>query len=150
MHPLEPALPGRMQWGPALGAGLTAGATLLLVPHGSPWASLSSFSPVIMGRAIPASAGMPLLVAWLLHLGLSVLYGLIISRMVANLKQPRAIVAGAATGLVLYLLNLAVVSVCCPDRRVHELPVMFTHLVFGIIAACAYRGLLRRKHFENL
>src|SRR5258707_10879136 len=92
-RPLEPELPGRFQWGPALGAGLAAGAILLLAPRGSPWASLSSFSPVIMGRVVPASAGIPVFIAWLIHLAVSVFYGLLISRVVVNLRQPRAIFA---------------------------------------------------------
>ena len=146
-HPLEPALPGRLQWGPAFGAGLATGAILLLVPRGSPWASISSFSAVIMGRAVPASAGIPLFVAWLIHLAVSVFYGLLISRVVVNLRQPRAIFAGALTGLLLYVLNLVVVSLCLPGLRQDEVPVIFTHAVFGLIAAAAYRGLLRRRRY---
>ncbi|PWU18364.1 MAG: hypothetical protein C5B50_09245 [Verrucomicrobia bacterium] len=146
-HPLEPAFPGRLQWGPAFAAGLAAGAILLLVPRGTPWASLSSFSPVIMGRAIPATAGIPLFLAWVIHLAVSVLYGLLISRVVVNLRQPRAIFAGALTGLLLYVLNLLVVSLCLPDLRQNEVPVVFTHLVFGLIAASAYRGLIRRRRY---
>ena len=144
---LEPAWPGRLQWGPAFGAGLAAGAILLLAPRGSPWASLSSFSPVIMGRAVPASAGLPVFVAWLIHLAVSVFYGLLISRVVVNLRQPRAIFAGALTGLLLYVLNLLIVSLCLPGLRNNEAPVVFTHLVFGLIVASAYRGLLRRRRF---
>src|SRR5207248_11689730 len=51
-HPLEPEDKPGMQWGAALGAGLIAGVILLVVPRGSPWSSLTVFSPVIMGRAL--------------------------------------------------------------------------------------------------
>ena|SRR5438874_5091321 len=144
IHPLEPETRG-LQWGPALGAGFVAGFVLLLVPRGSPWSSLTFFSPAIMGRTLPPDSSVPMILIWLLHLLLSIGYGLIISRAVAGLTQERAILAGGVAGLVLYLLNLAFVSLVYPEIRGTEGGVVFTHIVFGLIAAGAYRGLLRRK-----
>jgi hypothetical protein len=48
-------------------------------------------------------------------------------------------------GLVLYLLNFGVVSLCLPGLRGNEVSVIITHVVFGLVAAGVYRGLLRRK-----
>src|ERR1051325_2711667 len=134
-----------MQWGPALGAGLIAGAVLLVVPAGSPWSILTFSSCVIMGRIVPPETGLPLVGAWLIHLSISVLLGLVISRVVAGLRHWRATVAGALGGLLLYVLNLAMVAVAWPELRGHEFRVVFTHVFFGLIAAGAYRGLLRRR-----
>ena len=74
------------QWMPALLAGFLAGVTFLLVPQGSPWSALTFFSPVIMGRPIPLGMAPPLLLVWLLHLLVALIYGLLVSRMVVSLK----------------------------------------------------------------
>lgn len=145
IHLLEPEEPTRFHIGPALGAGLIAGAILLIVPHGSPWESLTFFSPVIMGRAIPGTLGLPIFLVWLLHLAVSLLYGLIISRVVATLRWRRAFFTGCLAGLVLYVVNFGLVSALWPWLRGAEFSVVITHIVFGLITAGAYRGLLKRK-----
>jgi len=144
-HLLEPDEPLRFHMGPALGAGFIAGGVLLIVPQGSPWSSLTFFSPVIMGRALPGLVEMPLFEVWLLHLALSIVYGLVISRVVATLRRRRAFFSGFLMGLVLYAANLGVVSAVWPWLRGAEFSVVVTHVVFGLIAAGAYRGLLKRK-----
>ena len=144
-HLLEPEEARRFHLGPAIGAGFIAGAILLIVPRGSPWSSLTFFSPVIMGRTVPGPGEIPLLLVWTLHLAVSLVYGLIISRMVAILRWQRAFVTGALAGLVLYALNFGVVSAFWPWLRGAEFSVVVTHVVFGLISAGAYRGLLQRK-----
>src|SRR5262245_26025609 len=108
-QPLEPENPGHLQWGAALKAGLIAGAILLIVPRASPWSSVTSFDPSIMGRAIPAGFHSWLAV-WLVHLVLSVAYALGISRIIVALRGFRAVLAGGLLGLILYGLNLLIVS----------------------------------------
>ena len=132
------------QWFPATTAGLIAGVILLILPHASPWEGLTVFTPAIVGRQIPASWGMLVFSIVVVHLALSFLYGLIISLAVTNVRQLRALLVGGAVGLVLYGLNLGVVWLWIPSLRVDEVPVVITHFVFGLIAAGAYRGLLRR------
>ena|ERR1041385_1522191 len=144
-HPLEPKEQGHLQWSAALEAGVIVGVVLLIVPRGSPWSALTFFSPVIMGRALRNVAEMPLVLIWLIHLTISIVYGLIISRIVAGLTRSRAVLTGGITGLALYLLNLLVVSFAWPHLRGNELSVLFTHIVFGLLAAGVYRGLLKRK-----
>jgi hypothetical protein len=139
---LEPEEPRRFHLGPALGAGFIAGAILLIVPRGSPWGALTFFSPAIMGRAVP---GHVQILVWVLHLAVSLVYGLIISRIVATLRRDRAFVMGALAGLVLYAINFGVISAFWPALKGAEFSVVITHLVFGLISAGAYRGLLKRK-----
>lgn len=141
---LEPVGHGRVQWGPAFGAGLIAGFVLLVVPHASPWEGLSSFSRVIMGRAMSPESILPLPVTWVLHLALALVYGLVVSVTIANLHIQKAIFIGGLVGLGLYLINLGIVSLAWPEWRGSEGGVILTHLAFGFIAAGAYRGLLRR------
>jgi len=141
---LESESPGRLQWGAAVAAGLLAGLIFLAIPRGSPWSSVTFFSPVVAGRTLSGQS-LPLLVVWALHLGVSILYGLIVCRVVAGLKQARAILTGGLLGLVLYVINFGIVSTWWPSIRGNEVSVVFTHIVFGLVVAGAYRGLLRRK-----
>src|SRR5436190_2562545 len=104
VHQLEPSNPAKMQWGPCLEASIIAGLVLLLVPRGTPWSGQTFFSPVVMGRNIGTS-GLSLFVAWGLHLSVSLAYGLVICRVVASLRQTKAILTGAIIGLILYGLN---------------------------------------------
>src|SRR2546421_5759452 len=141
---MEPDGGDRFQLAAALGAGLIPGVLLLLAPRGSPWAGVSFFSSVIMGRAVPAGVVLPLPVICLIHLALAEIYGLIIARCLTNVTQGRAVALGGLFGLVLYGVNLAIVSIGMPAWHGNEIGVLFTHIVFGLIAGGAYRGLLRR------
>jgi hypothetical protein len=146
--PSRPAPPqggNHFQWLPALGAGFIAGAILLLVPRANPWSAMTVFSPVVMGRTLPPSVAVPLPISVLLHLGISLIYGLVISRVVTSLRLERAVPVGGGSGLVLYLLNFVVVSLFFPPLRYNEVSAAIAHLAFGLIAAGAYRGLLRRS-----
>lgn len=141
----EPVVNGAMQWPTALLAGLIAGVVLLIIPRGSPWASLTFFSRAIMGRVVPADVTMALPVVWVIHLALSLIYGLFISLFVAHLSQNRATLVGGLLGIPLYLINWGIVSLALPEWQGNQVAVLFTHIVFGLIAGSAYRGLLRRK-----
>ena len=97
------------------------------------------------GACSAAGVAMGLPPVWVLHLSLSAVYGMFISLFVAHLSQGRATVTGGLLGILLYLLNFGIVSLAFPAWRSNEVPVLFTHIVFGLIAGSAYRGLLRRK-----
>ena len=98
-----------------------------------------------MGRIVPASLGVPIFSVIVIHLGLSLIYGIIVSLLVINVREMRAVLVGGVVGLVLYCLNFGIVSLFIPALKGHEIPVVVTHLVFGLIVAGAYRGLLRRR-----
>jgi hypothetical protein len=142
---MEPESGGHFQWGAALGAGLIPGVLLLLAPRGSPWAGISFFSDVIMGRPLPPGLTIALPLLCIVHLLIAEIYGLIISACVTKLTQERAVLMGGVVGLILYSANLAIVSLAWPAWRGNEIGVVFTHIIFGLIAGGAYRGLLRRK-----
>jgi hypothetical protein len=144
-EPLEPVSPTRFQWPAALTAGIIAGALLLIVPRGSPWEGISFFSPVILGRSIPETAGIGFPTTALVHLLLAAIYGLLVSRLVSNITQLRAVLVGGVVGVLLYLANFGIITLGFPSLRGHELSVILTHIVFGLVAAGAYRGLLRRQ-----
>jgi hypothetical protein len=140
----EPAGQSRLQWGPALGAGLIAGLILLILPRGSPWESVTSYTPAVMGRVIPNSWATLSFVVIIVHLALSLVCGVIVALTVTNVRSMRAVLTGGVVGLALYLLNFGIVTLWLPELRGGEVSVVVTHAVFGLIAAGAYRGLLRR------
>jgi hypothetical protein len=142
---LEPAVPTEFQWQAAFLAGLIAGLILLIVPSGSPWSGIIFLAPVVVGRIIPAATGLPSPAVWLIHLAVSLIYGFIISAAAARFRKARAILAGAGVGLILYFVNLGIVSALWPSLRGNEVGIAFSHVVFGAIAGGAYRGLLKRS-----
>jgi hypothetical protein len=127
-----------------MGAGLIGWFILLIVPRGSPWSALTFFSPIVLGRNL-AGTGLPVAATWCLQILVSMVYGLIIARGVAGLKQARAVLTGGVLGLVLYAVNFGACTAFWPRLRGDEVSVAFTHIVFGLIAAGAYRGLLKRE-----
>ncbi|MGN6552921.1 MAG: hypothetical protein ACTHLW_04280 [Verrucomicrobiota bacterium] len=141
----EPIDKKHFHWGPALGAGCIAGLVLMIVPRASPWSALTFAAPVIMGRVVPEQLGVLATVTKFLHLGLALLYGLIVSLAVMRITQLRALIVGAIVGSLLYLANYWIVTAWFPALHGDEPTVLFTHLVFGAIAGGAYRGLLQRK-----
>jgi hypothetical protein len=141
--------PRNFQWLPALEAGFLAGLVMMIVPRGSPWSALTFFAPVVMGRVIPETAGIPLVMTKAMHLILSIGYGFIISAVVMRITQMRAIIVGAIVGLALYFANWAVIGAAFPELKGDELTVAFTHMVCGGITAGAYRGLLWRRTTPN-
>jgi hypothetical protein len=143
-HPTEP-IETNWQGMPAVAAGLIAGVVLLIVPHASPWEGLTSFTPALMGRVVPQMWDLGPFMTVVLHLVLGIIYSVLISFAVMHIRQMAAVLAGGVVGVVLYFLNLGTVSLWFPAMRGNEVSVFVTHLVFGLIAAGAYRGLLRRR-----
>ena len=144
-HATEPLEKSHWQGMAAISAGLIAGVVLLVVPHASPWEGLTSFTPALMGRVVPSTWGLGIFMTVVLHLLLSIIYAVLISFAVMNIRQMAAVVTGGVAGVALYLLNLGAVTLLFPAMRGSEVSVFVTHAVFGLIAAGAYRGLLRRK-----
>jgi hypothetical protein len=144
-QPAEPESINHWQAVAAIASGMIAGAVLFVVPHGSPWGKLTVFTPTILGRVVPATWHVSAFSAIGLHLLLSVVYGFVISLSVVRLREMRAVLVGGLVGLVLYALNLGIVTMWLPGMRGNEVSVVITHAVFGLIAAGAYRGLLRRN-----
>jgi hypothetical protein len=117
---------------------------LLIVPRGSPWAELTFFAPAIVGRTVSPESGMSFVSILVAHLTVSLIYGLVIARIVAAVTQLRALIVGGMAGLGIYLVNFCIVSWWIPELGGNEISVIFTHAVFGLIAGGAYRGSLRR------
>jgi hypothetical protein len=138
-----------VQWATGLKAAVVIGLIFWLVTRGIPWAPSGLVSPTVMGREIKppgaldaGGAGM----ATALHLLSAVVYGLIMMPLIHRFRYTSAWLIGAALGVLLYVINLAVFSMFAggaPYSR--ELPVLITHVAFGIVFTGAYKGLAKRR-----
>lgn len=145
-HLAEPVEKSHWQWRPAIAAGLIPAVILLVLPHATPWSGLTIFSPAVVGRMVPASLGVPAFGLIVMHFALSLVYGIIISLTVINVRELWAALVGGLVGLVLFGINFGIVTAWIPALKFNnEVSVAITHFVFGLVAAATYRGLLRRK-----
>ena|SRR5687767_10700983 len=138
-----------MQWATGIKAALAVAAILWLVTRGIPWAPSGLVSPTVMGREIKdpgaINSGLAAL-ATVLHFVSAMVYASIMMPLIHRFTYNNAWLVGAALGVSLYLLNLAVSALFAggaPYSR--ELPVFITHLAFGIIFTGAYKGLVKRR-----
>ena len=134
-----------LRWRAAFKAGLFAGGVLLVVPRGSPWSSFTFFSPAVFGRILPDISQLPLPLVWAIQLCLAVLYAVAIAWCAERVGRSRAVFVGGVLGLLFYGLSAVVVSMVWPRWHEVPFPVVFTHVVFGLIAGGAYRGLRGRR-----
>lgn len=128
-------------WAAAAKAGLIAGIIFLVMPQGSPWASLTIASGAAMGRPVPGNVALGLVLQMILALG----YTFPIAWATRFVRSWRGILVGGAIGLVLYFVNYGVVRLAWPDFSGSETRVLFTHVVFGMFAAALYKGMTARS-----
>jgi hypothetical protein len=138
-----------VQWLTGMKAALAIGAIFWLVTRGIPWATSGLVSPTVMGREIKPPGALDFnaaILATVLHFLSALIYGAIIMPLIHRFRYSSAWLVGAAMGVILYVINLAVFSMFAggaPYSR--ELPVFITHLAFGIIFTGAYKGLVKRR-----
>jgi uncharacterized membrane protein YeiB len=131
-----------IHWPSALYAGLIAGAVLILVERGIPWAS-SRFSPeVIMGREVDAPGGGLGFSVIFIQLGVAVLYAFLLAPVIHKINAFPAIMIGGLLGLVFYLLNSVIFTQIAPPGPLYpESAAIVAHVVFGLVASAAYKGM---------
>ncbi len=111
----------RADWGAAVYAGIAAGILAAVVQVGL-WFVMTNALPAILfrdarfaaakvlgRRVLPPPAtfyARVLFAATLVHFALSIAYGLILSALIARLRTASSLLAGAAFGLCLYMINL--------------------------------------------
>ena len=92
---------------------------------------MSLESGAVMGRSLSLHGTGVTLGKVVLHLALAIAYTFIIAACVKRFHAWRAVVAGGAVGLILYGINLAIVSVTLPQLQGMEGRVAFTHFAFA-------------------
>jgi hypothetical protein len=147
-------------WSAAAWSGVIAGAVFMmaemmlvwLVQGESPWGPPRMMAAMLLGQQVlppPADFSMSIMAAaMMIHIVLSVIYGLIFGWIAHRLELGGALLAGTVFGLVaVYALNFYVIA-----------PMMFpwftqarggislmTHVLFGVVLGGAYVGLRRAK-----
>lgn len=150
--------PGGVAWSAAIGAGLLAGVVFLIlemvmVPvflHGSPWGPPRMIGAIALGKSVlPPPATFTLgvfLTAVVVHFLLSVIYAIILGAIVHRMGMGMAILVGGGFGLLLYIANFYVLTALFPwFANARNWVTIFAHLLFGLIAAWAYKGLARSR-----
>jgi membrane associated rhomboid family serine protease len=128
------------------------GLEMLLVwqiKGGSVWAPEHVAASIAMGRGVlpPAPPDVHtwiFIVGLLINFALAIIFALILSWMVAHSLLWRALMIGATFGFALYFIDFYLfVNVWPWFSNAHGGVTIFTHVVFGIVAAaiyCAWRG----------
>ncbi len=99
---------------------------------------------IVLGRdvlppAATSSAGV-MLIATVIHFGLSIGYGVIVAMMTVRTGAGVAALIGALFGMALYVVNLYGFTAIFPwFAEVRGWITLVTHIVFGVAAAAAYR-----------
>lgn len=150
----------RMRWGAAAWAGVIGGAVFMMAEMlmvwmflgESPWAPPRMIAAMVMGREVlppPADFAMaPVMVAMVIHFMLSIAYGLVIGLIVLKLGMGKALLAGAAFGLLaIYLLNFHLVAPLLFPwfTQAQNWVSVVAHVLFGMVVAGSYVA-LRDRH----
>jgi len=151
---------GKVEWRAAVAAGMAAGI-LATVVQVALWFILTDALPEIFyrdarfaaaivmgpGALSPANPRAPvLLAATLVHFALSIVYGAIVSWLAARLGARASLLAGAAFGVALYLVNMYGFTAIFPwFAASRDKITLAAHIAFGIVAAGAYRIAARRR-----
>ena len=98
---------------------------------------------IVMGPGVLSSASafdwQVMLVATLVHFALSVVYGLILSRLIWRLRVLPSLLAGAAFGLFLYAINMHGFTTVFPwFEATRDWITVAVHVAFGMVAAGTY------------
>ncbi len=145
-------------WKAAIWAGLISGVAfvmleMMLVPlflGGSPWAPPRMIAAMVMGKGVlppPATFDIGVLMAAMaVHFPLSVVFTLILAWIIARFDRGVAVLIGAVFGLILYVVNFYGFTAIFPWFAMARNGVtIFTHIMFGMIAALAYKQLAKPK-----
>ncbi len=138
-----------VQWNRALQAGLIVGSITFLLTRGIPWVGSGAIDPAIMGREVsPGREATPLFFfgVMAIHFLVAIAYGLIIAPIVHGFRPWTAGAVGAVVGLVLYFISYALSGMVMQTQtNLHEWPSLVMHIIFGIVCAETYKGMVRRR-----
>jgi hypothetical protein len=149
-----------VDWAAAVWAGMAAGVVATIVQIVL-WSVFTNASPTVLFRdarfaaaivlgpgVLPPPAsfdGRVVLVATLVHFALSVVYGLILSRVIAHLRASASLFVGVVFGLCLYTVNMHGFTIIFPWFEASRVGITIAaQVAFGVIAAGAYRILSHR------
>ena len=144
----NPGLLNSVRWKRALQAGLIVGAIMFLLNRGIPWVGSGAINPAVMGREVaPGQEATPMFFFGVisLHFIVAALYGLIIAPIIHGFRPWAAGAVGAVVGLVLYFISYALAGMLMEVPAQREWPSLVIHIIFGIVCAETYKGMVRRR-----
>lgn len=154
-----------LDWRSATWAGIMSGAVfmmleMIMVPlflGGSPWGPPRMIAAIVLGQGVlppPATFDFGILMAaMMVHFVLSIVFAIALAWLVSRVGKGMALLVGAGFGLVLYLVNFYGFTAVFPwFAEARNWVSVFAHIVFGFVAAWAYRelagGRLGRRRAE--
>lgn len=136
-------------------AGVIAGLVfvvleMIMVPvflEGSPWGPPRMIAAIVLGRGVLPEEGQPvtfdigiLFAAVALHMMLSIVYAMIVGMFTRSVGMGMAIIFGAAIGLAIYYMNFYGFTKQYPwFGMARNWVSVFSHIVFGIVAAIVFK-----------
>lgn len=148
------------RWGAAAWSGILAGLAFMMLEMvmvtmflaGSPWGPPRMMAAMALGPSVlppPATfALVPMMVAMMIHIPLSGIYGLVIAAIVQRMGLVAALATGAAFGLLaVYLVNFYLLAPMLFPwfTEAQNWVSAFAHAMFGLVAAGLYVGLRNRE-----
>jgi hypothetical protein len=150
-------MPSPIKWSAAVWAGIAAGIVSSAVEivlwrifadtlpqilyRDTRFAAALVLGPQVLGRTGPPDAHV-VVAATIVHFTLSVVYAIVLARLIVRLHAGTALLAGAIFGAVLYAINMYGFTAIFPwfaaDR---DAITAIAHVVFGVVAAECYMAL---------
>ena len=150
-----------IDWSSAIWSGIIAGAVfmmleMVMVPlfiGGSPWGPPRMIAAIGMGKGVlpppDTFALVPMIVAMAIHFMLAIVLAVVLALFVNRVGLGMAVLAGAVFGLVVYLINFYGLTAFFPwFEMARNWISIFAHMMFGAVAALAYKWLQNRKGRE--
>jgi hypothetical protein len=149
-----------VRWRAAVYAGVVAGILATAVEIALWWAFTDALPDIlfrdarfaaalVFGRGVlsaPAFDWGVMFIAALVHFALSVVYALILSRLIRRMTLYRSLLAGAAFGLALFSVNMYGFTMVFPwFEAARDWITVAAHLVFGMVAAGVYSVLTQPR-----
>ncbi|AFZ69301.1 hypothetical protein [Deinococcus peraridilitoris] len=141
-------------------AGLIAGAIFMVlemllvatVGGGSAWGPPRMIAAIALGQGVlppPATFDFGIVMTAMgVHFLLSVVFALVLAWVIERMSAGAALLVGAVFGLLLYLVNFYGMTAVFPwFAMARNWISIFSHVVFGVIAAWAYQSSLRRNSY---
>jgi hypothetical protein len=138
----EAAAKHHVRWNKAFYAAVGVGFIFLILSRAIPWWS-AGFPEMAMGRSLHLhEAWIPgLLINGLLHMGLAVVYGLVLAVCIYRFSLVAALGAGVLVGLALYGLNFLVFQFFFTPSTTSEISAATVHVVFALFFTAVYKGI---------
>lgn len=139
------------QWGKAVFAAFIAAVCYLLLQmlttaliqgYGA-WLPVRMISAIALGTEVLAEGSVyvsVLVVALLLHFGLSIMTAWIVAPVIQGMPILKSVLVGAAAGLVIYLVNFHLLTLAFTwFASIRGWSTLVNHLIFGAVLAWTYQ-----------